>query len=76
MSKQHLSDMLKSMANGNSEEAAAHFSKYASEKTQEILARGDAEPVVEPVAVVEPEPVVEPVVEPEPVTPPADDTTA
>lgn len=42
MSKQHLADMLQSMARGNDEEAKAHFSKYASEKTREILSRGEA----------------------------------
>lgn len=77
MSKQHLANMVKALANGNEEEAKAEFSKFASEKSTEILARGDAveEPEVTP-AVTEPE-VTPPVAEPE-VTPPAepvDDTT-
>lgn len=43
MSKQHLADMLKSMTTGDMEAAKAHFSKYSTEKSQEILAR-DTQP--------------------------------
>ncbi len=39
MSKQHLADMLKSMTTGDMEAAKAHFSKYSTEKSQEILSR-------------------------------------
>lgn len=59
MSKQHLADMLKSMTIGDEEAAKAHFAKYSTEKSQEILSRGTetevavevpAEEEVEPVA--------------------------
>ena len=40
MSKQYLADMLKSMTTGDEEGAKAAFAKYATEKTQEIIARG------------------------------------
>ena len=61
MSKQYLADMLKSLASGDTEAAKAHFSKYSTEKSQEILSRGE-----EPVAPVEPEtPPAEPEVTPE-----------
>lgn len=68
MSKQHLADMLKSIANDDADGAKAHFSKYASEKTQEILSRNELpeEETKEPEAA--------PAVEPTDV-PPADDTT-
>ena len=70
MSKQHLADMLKSMTTGDMEAAKAHFSKYSTEKSQEILSRNDepkTEEVKEPV-----EEVVEPVV---PVEKPEEDST-
>ena len=41
MSKQHLADMLKSMASGDMDAAKDYFSKYSTEKSQEILARND-----------------------------------
>lgn len=44
MSKQYLSDMVKSIASGDLEAAKAHFSKYSTEKSQEILARQDTPP--------------------------------
>lgn len=80
MSKQDLQNMLKSMANGNTEEAKEHFGKYASAKTQEILARGEptAETQEEPTEVTEPEKVEEPITEPEKTEeePTGDSTTA
>lgn len=55
--KQHLADMLKSMATGDMEAAKTHFSKYSTEKSQEILSRGEAteEVVPEPAAPEAPE---------------------
>jgi hypothetical protein len=64
MSKQHIADMLKSIASNDMEGAKAHFSKYATEKSQEILSRDPEGTVTEP-EVTEPE-VSEPIVtEPE-----------
>lgn len=59
MSKQDLANMIKSMAAGDLDAAKTHFSAYSTEKSQEILARGDK--TEEPAATVE-EP-VEPAVE-------------
>lgn len=41
MSKQHLADMIKNMTLGDMEAAKANFSVYSTEKSQEILARGE-----------------------------------
>lgn len=57
MSKQHLADMLKSMTTGDMEAAKAHFSKYSTEKSQEILSRAEKTEEVEPVEVTGEEPV-------------------
>lgn len=43
MSKQHLADMLKSIATNDMEAAKAHFNKYSTEKSQEILTAEDVE---------------------------------
>lgn len=48
MSKQYLADMLKSIATNDMDAAKAHFSKYSTEKTQEILARTDKTEEAEP----------------------------
>lgn len=41
MSKQHLIDMLKCLASGDEEGAAAQFSKHSTEKATELLARDE-----------------------------------
>ncbi len=43
MSKQHIANMLKHLTNQDHEAAAEEFSKYSTEKTQEIIARLNAE---------------------------------
>lgn len=63
MSKQHLADMLKSITTGDMEAAKAHFNKYSTEKSQEILSRGEQNEV----EVADPE-VDEPAVASEPTT--------
>lgn len=76
MSKQHLADMLKSMATNDLEAAKVHFNKYSTEKSQEILASGDLdeEPQTEEPTVEEPT-AEEQATEESTETPAEDDTT-
>jgi hypothetical protein len=62
MSKQHLANMLKSMANNDMDGAKDHFSKYSAEKSTEIINRlANPEPPTEPAVTAEPVVPTEPV---------------
>lgn len=60
MSKQHLVSMVDSLTKGDVEGAKAHFSNYSTEKSKEILSRGEVDeedetPEVKPEGEVTPE---------------------
>ena len=56
MSKQHIANMLKHLTNQDHEAAAEEFSKYSTEKTQEIIARLNADSNPDPAEPVQPDP--------------------